>query len=50
MGEDKANVYKTVLISQEQKSKWVAAGGNPQRGVIIPVPVEVPEYDSSSYI
>jgi len=50
MGEDKANVYRTVLISQEQKSKWVQAGGNPQRGVIIPVPVEVPDYDSSSYI
>ena len=50
MGEDKANVYRTVLISQEQKSKWVQAGGSPQRGVIIPVPVEVPDYDSSSYI
>ena len=50
MGEDKANVYRTVLISQEQKSKWVQAGGNPQRGVIIPVPVEVPDYDTSSYI
>ena len=50
MGEDKANVYRTVLISQEQKSKWVTAGGNPQRGVIIPVPVEVPDYDTSSYI
>ena len=50
MGEDKANVYRTVLISQEQKSKWVRAGGDPQKGVIIPVPVEVPDYDSSSYI
>ena len=50
MGEDKANVYRTVLISEEQKSKWVQAGGNPNRGVIIPVPVEVPEFDSTSYI
>ena len=50
MGEDKSNVYKTILISQEQKSKWVQAGGNPTRGEIIPVPVEVPDYDSSSYI
>ena len=49
MGEDKANVYRTVLISQEQKSKWVQAGGDPQRGVIIPVPVEVPENYSDSY-
>ena len=50
MGEDKANVYKTILISQEQKSKWVQAGGNPNRGEIIPVPVEIPDYDLSSYI
>jgi glycosyltransferase involved in cell wall biosynthesis len=50
MGEDKANVYKTILISQEQKAKWVQAGGNPSRGEIIPVPVEIPEYDQSSYL
>jgi len=50
MGEDKSNVYRTVLISEEQKSKWVAAGGDPSKGVIIPVPVEVPDYDSTSYI
>ena len=50
MGENKSNVYKTVLISEEQKSKWVASGGDPSKSVIIPVPVEVPEYDSVSYI
>ena len=50
MGEDKSNVYRTGLISEEQKSKWVAAGGDPSKGVIIPVPVEVPDYDSTSYI
>ena len=50
MGEDKSNVYRTILISEEQKSKWVAAGGDPSKGVIIPVPVEVPDYDSTSYI
>ena len=50
MGEDKSNVYKTVLISEEQKSKWVAAGGDPNKGVIIPVPVEVPDFDTTSYI
>jgi len=50
MGENKSNVYKTVLISEEQKSKWVSAGGDPNRSIIIPVPVEVPDYDSSSYI
>ena len=50
MGENKANVYKTVLISEEQKSKWIAAGGSSTRGEIIPVPVEVPEYDQTSYL
>ena len=50
MGENKLNVYKTVLISEEQKSKWVRAGGDPNKSIIIPVPVEVPEYDSISYI
>ena len=50
MGENKSNVYKTVLISEEQKSKWVAAGGDPNKSIIIPVPVEVPDYDTSSYI
>ena len=50
MGENKSNVYKTVLISEEQKSKWISAGGDPNKSIIIPVPVEVPDYDSSSYI
>jgi len=50
MGEDKANVYKTVLISEEQKSKWIAAGGDSSRGEIIPVPVEIPDYNQSSYL
>ncbi len=42
MAENKANVMKTVLISEEQKNKWIAAGGDPSRAVIIPVPVEIP--------
>jgi len=50
MGENKSNVFKTVLISQEQKSKWVAAGGDPNKSIIIPVPVIIPEYDNTSYI
>ena len=50
MGENKSNVYKTVLISEEQKSKWISAGGDPNKSIIIPVPVEVPDYDSASYI
>ena len=50
MGEDKLNIYKTVLISEEQKTKWIAAGGDPNKSVIIPVPVEVPDYGTESYI
>ena len=50
MGEDKSNIYKTVLISEEQKTKWIAAGGDPNKSVIIPVPVEVPDYGAESYI
>ena len=50
MGENKSNIYKTVLISQEQKLKWIAAGGDPNKSTIIPVPVEVPDYGTESYI
>ncbi len=50
MGENKANVYKTILISQEQKNKWVQAGGDPNRGEIVPVPVEVPDFNETSYL
>jgi len=49
MAENKANVMKTVLISEEQKNRWIAAGGDPSRVVILPVPVEVPEYGDESY-
>jgi len=49
MAENKANVVTTVLISGEQKNKWIAAGGDPRKATIIPVPVEVPEYGDESY-
>ena len=49
MAERKENVLKTVLISEQQKQRWISAGGDPERAVIIPVPVEVPEYDEESY-
>ena len=49
MGENKANVYKTVLISEEQKIRWINAGGASDKAIIIPVPVEVPEYGDESY-
>jgi len=39
--EIKLNVYKTVLISKEQRKKWISAGGLRRKSLIIPNPVEV---------
>lgn len=50
MAENKPNVYKTILISEEQRQKWISAGGDPNKAIIIPVPVEVPNYNNDSYI
>lgn len=50
MAEEKPNIYKTVLISEEQKQKWISAGGNPNKAIIIPVAVEIPNYSDDSYI
>ena len=49
MAENKENVFKTVLVSEEQMQRWIGAGGNPERGIVIPVPVEIPEYSDDSY-
>ena len=49
MAENKENVYKTVLISKDQRDRWVQAGGPRDRSVIIPNPVEIPDY-TDSYI
>jgi glycosyltransferase involved in cell wall biosynthesis len=43
MAENKPNVYKSVLISSEQKDNWVSAGGPSKRAVLIPNPVEIPK-------
>jgi glycosyltransferase involved in cell wall biosynthesis len=47
MVDNNSNIAKTVLISEDQKSKWIAAGGDPSRAVIIPVPVEIVDSDES---
>ena len=46
MAENKENVYKTILISQEQRQKWINAGGPADKSVIIPNPVEIPKCNS----
>jgi len=47
MAENKHNVVKTVLISNEQRERWVAAGGPRDRSVLIPNPVEIPQVTQS---
>jgi len=51
MAERKENVVMTVLVSDEQKQRWIAAGGDSNRCMVIPVPVEVPHEtkDEQSY-
>ena len=53
MAEKKSNVYKTVLISEEQRNKWISAGGPAERSMIIPNPVEIIDstevYDRPNY-
>ena len=41
MAENKVNVYKTILISNEQRDRWVGAGGPKKKSTIIPNPVKV---------
>ena len=43
MAENKVNVFKTVLISKEQRDRWTKAGGPRKKSTIIPNPVEVHE-------
>jgi len=39
--ENKSNVFKSVLLSNEQRKKWVQAGGKKRKSIIIPNPVEI---------
>ena len=48
MGEDKANVYRTVLISR-QKQRWIASGGPMDRAVTIPNPLKIPDVGNVNY-
>ncbi len=43
MAENKVNVYKTILISKEQRESWIGAGGPKKKSTIIPNPVKVYE-------
>ena len=43
MAENKSNVVKTVLISNEQKQRWIQSGGSAERAVTIPNPLKIPD-------
>ena len=47
MVDGNPNIAKTVLISEDQKRKWIGSGGNPSKAIIIPVPVETVSVNES---
>ena len=49
MAENKANVIKTVLISNEQKQRWIQSGGPAERAVTIPNPLRIPDVGDVNY-
>ena len=49
MAENKENVKMTVLVSSEQREKWVSAGGDRNKSVVVSVPVIVPEVRKKCY-
>jgi hypothetical protein len=49
MAENKANSLKTVLISNEQRQRWIASGGPVERAVTIPNPLKIPDVGSINY-
>lgn len=42
-GTHQSNIKKCILISQEQRQKWLSNGGNDDKCVVIPSVVSVPE-------
>lgn len=49
MAENKSNVIKTVLISNEQKQRWIQSGGPEDRVVTIPNPLKIPDVGDDNY-
>ena len=49
MAENKVNSLKTVLISNEQKQRWIASGGPMDRAVTIPNPLKIPDVGDINY-
>ena len=49
MAENKHNTVKTVLISKEQKDRWIMSGGPADKAVIIPNPLRIPDVGDINY-
>ena len=49
MAENKHNAIKTVLLSKEQKNKWIMSGGPADKAVIIPNPLSIPDVGDTNY-
>ena len=49
MAENKANSLKTVLISNEQRDRWIASGGDVDRAVSIPNHLKIPHIGDDNY-
>ena len=49
MAENKHNAVKTVLISKEQRDRWIMSGGPADRAVIIPNPLRIPDVGNLNY-
>lgn len=47
-GEDKPNIFKSILISKWQAEKWARNGGNIKKAVVIPNLVSVPAKKKSN--
>tara|TARA_B100000378_G_scaffold145083_1_gene117200 strand:+ start:177 stop:1268 length:1092 start_codon:yes stop_codon:yes gene_type:complete len=49
MAENKHNTIKTVLISNEQRDRWIMSGGPADKAVIIPNPLRIPDVGDVNY-
>ena len=49
MAENKHNTVKTVLISKEQKQRWIMSGGPADKAEIIPNPLRIPDVGNINY-
>ena len=49
MAENKHNTVKTILISKEQRDRWIMSGGPADKAEIIPNPIKIPDIGNINY-